>query len=195
MVLVPMVLNAHGGTKYGLPFPVLARAAFGVRGAHVPSLLRALVACGWFGIQTWVGAGAIHTLLDGLAGGRLAAPAVAWLGISVPEAACFLLFWGAQVAIILRGVDCIKEVERFSAPVLIALTAALFVWALHAAGGVGPMLAAPSAFAPGGAKAGGFWAALWPAVTANCGFWCASCVLEGMLPCGVARMADAARRV
>ncbi len=171
IVLVPMVLNAHAGTKYGVPFPVLARAAFGVRGANVPSLLRALVACGWFGIQTWVGAGAIHTLLNALSGGALTAPPIAWLGISAPEAACFLLFWGAQVAIIVRGIECIKAVERYSAPVLIVLTAALFAWALSAAGGVGPMLAAPSAFAAGGPKAGALWRAVLPAITANVGFW------------------------
>jgi len=171
IVLVPMVLNAHGGTKYGVPFPVLARSAFGVRGASVPSLLRALVACGWFGIQTWVGAGAIYTLLNGLSGGALTAPAVAWLGISLPEAACFLLFWGVQVAIVWRGIESIKLVERYSAPVLILLTAALFFWAVTAAGGVGPTLHAPSAFALGGAKAGGFWQALFPAITANVGFW------------------------
>ena len=170
-MLVPMVLNAHGGTKYGLPFPVLARAAFGVRGANVPSLLRALVACGWFGIQTWVGAGAIHTLLNGLLRGALTAPPVAWLGISLPEAVCFLAFWAAQVAIIVRGVECIKVVERYSAPVLIFLTAALLAWAVSAAGGVGPMLSAPSAFAPGAPRAGQLWGALLPAVTANVGFW------------------------
>ena len=99
IVLVPMVLNAHAGTKYGVPFPVLARSAFGVRGASIPSLLRALVACGWFGIQTWVGAGAIHTLLNSVSGGALTAPAVAWLGISWPEAFCFLLFWGVRALV------------------------------------------------------------------------------------------------
>ncbi len=171
IVLVPMVLNAHGGTKYGVPFPVLARAAFGVRGANVPSLLRALVACGWFGIQTWVGAGAIHTLMNAVSGGALTSPPVAWLGISLPEAACFLLFWGVQVGIIMRGIESIKVVEQYSAPVLIALTAALFAWAVAATGGIGPALATPSAFGPGGAKAGQLWATLLPAVTANVGFW------------------------
>jgi NCS1 family nucleobase:cation symporter-1 len=174
IVLVPMVLNAHGGTKYGVPFPVLARAAFGVRGANVPSMLRALVACGWFGIQTWVGAGAIHALLDSLTGGMLAAQPLPWLGISLPEAACFLAFWGAQVAIIVRGIDSIKVVEQYSAPILIALSAALFVWAVTAVGGFGPMLAVPSAFAAGGPKAGHLWATLLPALTANIGFWCVS---------------------
>jgi len=162
-----MVLNAHAGTKYGVPFPVLARSAFGVRGANVPSLLRALVACGWFGIQTWVGAGAIFTLLNGLSGGAFTSPPVAWLGISVPEACCFLLFWVSQVTIVWRGIESIKLVEKYSAPVLIALTAALFFWALNAAGGVGPMLHAPPTFATPAL----FWAALYPAITANVGFW------------------------
>ena len=166
-----MVLNAHGGTKYGVPFPVLARAAFGVRGANVPSLLRALVACGWFGIQTWVGAGAIHTLLNSVTGGTFIAPVVPWLGISWPEAACFLLFWAMQVWIIVRGIESIKTVEQYSAPVLIALTVALFLWAVTAAGGFGPMISVPSAFALGGPKAGKLWATLLPALTANVGFW------------------------
>ena len=63
IVLVPMVLNAHAGTKYGIPFPIYCRASFGILGANVPALLRALVACGWFGIQTWIGGGAIYKIL------------------------------------------------------------------------------------------------------------------------------------
>lgn len=171
LVLVPMVLNAHGGTKYGVPFPVLARAAFGVRGANIPSLLRALVACGWFGIQTWVGAGIVHTLLNALSSGALTAPPLPWVGISASEVACFVAFWAVQVGIIVRGIESIKAVEQFSAPLLIALTAALFAWAVSTTGGFGPMLAAPSAFGIGGAKAGQLWGTLLPALTANVGFW------------------------
>ena len=172
IVLAPMVLNAHGGTKYGIPFPVLARSAFGIRGAAVPSLLRALIATGWFGIQTWVGAGAIHALLNQATGGLLTAPPLATLGISLPELGCFLLFWGAQVGIIVRGIECIRVAEQWSAPLLIALSALLFGWAVSVpGGGLAATLAAPSAFAAGGAKAGLFWGAALPALTANVGFW------------------------
>src|SRR5207237_7220186 len=69
IVLLPMILNAHAGTKYGVSFPVLCRASFGVRGANIPAILRALVACGWFGIQTWIGALALNTLIIAAAPG------------------------------------------------------------------------------------------------------------------------------
>jgi NCS1 family nucleobase:cation symporter-1 len=97
LVLIPMVLSGHAGTKFGVPFPVLARASFGIRGANVPSLLRALVACGWFGIQTWIGGQAIFQLLNTLLNGLLEWPAISWLGISAPEFGSFMLFWLLQV--------------------------------------------------------------------------------------------------
>lgn len=97
IVLFPMVLSGHGGTKYGIPFPVLSRAAFGVRGANLPSILRALVGCGWFGIQTWIGGQAIFQLVNTLLPTKLEATVVPWLGTSVPELSCFLLFWSLQV--------------------------------------------------------------------------------------------------
>src|SRR6202165_2637687 len=68
IVLVPMLLNSHGGTKYGIPFPVLARASFGVFGANVPALLRAFIACGWFGIQSWIGGGGVFLVGGGVGG-------------------------------------------------------------------------------------------------------------------------------
>jgi NCS1 family nucleobase:cation symporter-1 len=98
VVLVPMVLSGHAGTKFGVPFPVLARASFGIRGANVPSLLRALVACGWFGIQTWIGGQAIYQLLNTLFHGNFQGSVVPWLGISLPEFGCFMVFWLLQVS-------------------------------------------------------------------------------------------------
>lgn len=148
---------------------MLARAAFGVRGAALPSLLRGLIACGWFGIQTWVGAGAIHTLLSPLWGGGIAAP-LPWLGIAASELACFAAFWAAQVAIIVRGIESIRVVEAYSAPLLILLSALLLCWAISVAGsGLPAALLAPGTFV--GAKKALFWKAALPAVTANVGFW------------------------
>eukprot|EP00242_Pyramimonas_sp_CCMP2087_P017892 CAMPEP_0198226230 /NCGR_PEP_ID=MMETSP1445-20131203/104520_1 /TAXON_ID=36898 /ORGANISM="Pyramimonas sp., Strain CCMP2087" /LENGTH=549 /DNA_ID=CAMNT_0043905999 /DNA_START=150 /DNA_END=1796 /DNA_ORIENTATION=- len=171
IVLIPMVLNGHPGTKYGIPLPVLARASFGVWGANIPSMMRGLVACGWFGIQTWIGGQAIFTLLNAATKGSLAAPVVGWLGISYPELACFMFFWALQVSIIMKGIESIRAVEEVAAPVLILMSIALVVWAYTSAGGFGPMLAAPSQFAAGMPKEGKFLATFFPALTANVGFW------------------------
>lgn len=172
IVLVPMLLNGHGGTKYGVPFPVLARAAFGISGAHVPSLLRALVACGWFGIQTWLGGLAIAQLLDVLLDADLAAlPALPVLGIDAVEFGCFLLFWAVQVVIIHRGVESIRVLENLAAPFLIVMGLALLAWAYVRADGFGPMLSQRSAFEPGGAREGEFWAVFFPSLTAMVGYW------------------------
>lgn len=171
ITLAPLLLNAQPGTKYGIPFPVLARASFGIKGSNLPSLARALVACGWFGIQTWVGGSAIHQMASALAGGPLPSAPLTGLGISAPELACFVLFWLVQVAILVRGMESIRVVEKYSAPVLVGLSLALLAWALTSAGGWGPMLAAPSQFGPGMAQEGRFWAVFWPAVTANVGYW------------------------
>jgi NCS1 family nucleobase:cation symporter-1 len=103
IVLVPMVLNAHAGTRYGIPFPVYCRASFGLRGANLPALLRAVVACGWFGIQTWIGGWAIYQIAAlYLAGLRDYAP-LPLVGISAPQLVCFLLFWGVNVLVVWRG--------------------------------------------------------------------------------------------
>ncbi|WIA16169.1 hypothetical protein OEZ85_012883 [Tetradesmus obliquus] len=174
LTLVPMVLNAHPGTKYGIPFPVLARASFGIKGSNLPSLSRALVACGWFGIQTWIGGSSIHQMLQSLAGSSSiisSSSVIPWLGITGVQLGCFLAFWVLQVAIIVRGIDCIKEVEKLSAPILVGLAAALLVWAVTTAGGLGPMLSAPSQFGPGMPLEGRFWQVAVPAVTANVGYW------------------------
>jgi NCS1 family nucleobase:cation symporter-1 len=171
IVLVPMVLNAHPGTRYGIPFPVYCRASFGLRGANVPALLRAVVACGWFGIQAWIGGWAIYQIAALYLPGLNDFPPLPVLGISAPQLACFLLFWGANVLVVWRGVESIRWLLNVKAPLLIALGLALLAWACWAAGGLGPMLAQPSQFAEGGPKAGRFWAFFFPALTANVGFW------------------------
>ena len=171
VVLAPMILNGHPGTKYGVPFPVLARASFGILGAHVPSLLRALVACGWFGIQTWLGGSAIYQLLNVLTDGGLTGTDIALLGISPGEGACFLAFWALQVALIYKGVESIRILETAAAPFLIAMGLLLLGWAYVKAGGFGEMLKAPSQFAAGQPKEGQFWAVFFPSLTGMVGYW------------------------
>ncbi len=172
VVLVPIALNSHAGTRYGVPFPVLVRAPFGVRGGLVPSLLRAIVACGWFGIQTWIGGWAIYKLIEALWPGIAGLPAVlpAAVGLTTGEAACFLLFWAANVAIVLKGMDSIKFLETWGAPFLLAVGAALFAWTWWRAGGLGPMLANPPAAArgSGGPNVGTLFGA---ALTSAVAFW------------------------
>ncbi|HEU4522677.1 MAG TPA: cytosine permease, partial [Thermoanaerobaculia bacterium] len=160
IVLVPMVLNAHAGTKYGISFPVLCRASFGVRGANIPAILRAIVACGWFGIQTWIGGLALNALL-----------AAAWSGwAAVPGALAisFLVFWAIQVLIILRGTEGIKMLESYAAPLLLLGGLALLLWAIRSAGSLGHILAESSRLQ---AQRGDFWAMFPAALTANVGYW------------------------
>jgi len=171
LVLLPMLANGHPGTKYGIPFPVLARASFGVRGAHVAAVLRGLVACGWFGIQTWIGGAAIYRLLGALVGRELGGRDWPVLGINGVELACFLTFWVLQVVVLWRGIESIKILESWAAPFLIVMGLALLGWAWWQADGLGPMLSAPSQFAPGGPKEGQFLSAFFPGLTAMVGFW------------------------
>src|SRR5689334_13310377 len=152
IVLIPMVLNAHAGTKYGIPFPVYCRASFGVKGANVPALLRALVACGWFGIQTWIGGEAIYKIACVLSGSSTMGGApLPGIGINIVQLGCFLLFWAINVAVIIAGIESIRILLNIKAPLLIVLGLALLWWAYKRAGGFGPMLTQKSAFAPGGA--------------------------------------------
>jgi NCS1 family nucleobase:cation symporter-1 len=159
IVLIPMLLNSHPGARYGIPFPVLARASFGVRGANVAAVLRALVACGWFGIQTWIGGEAISTLITTLAPG--------WANFAHSTAICFLAFWFINLAVILKGIEYIRFLQGISAPVLLAVGLLLLGWAYHAAGGFGPMLSAPSRFA----TFADFLKFMVPALNATVGFW------------------------
>jgi NCS1 family nucleobase:cation symporter-1 len=158
IVLAPMILIAHAGTRYGIPFPVLARASFGVLGANVPAILRSLVACGWFGIQTWIGGQAIHTML------KIAAPH--WEP-PFAVAIAFLVFWLWNMYIVVRGNESIKFLEAWAAPFLIAAGLALLAWAVQRAGGLGPILARPSRFQ----TTGEFLRFFVPSLTAMVGFW------------------------
>jgi NCS1 family nucleobase:cation symporter-1 len=146
IVLVPMVLNAHAGTRYGIPFPVLLRASFGVLGANVPALMRALVACGWFGIQTWIGGMAVYTLVGAHVPASWTLPDVlpAWMGIGTGQLVAFLAFWALNVAIIVRGIETIRVLETWAAPFLLLIGAALFGWAWQRTGDLDLMLANPA---------------------------------------------------
>lgn len=171
IVLLPMVLNAHAGTKYGIPFPVFCRAAFGLRGANVPALLRALVACGWFGIQTWIGGWAIYKVLEVYIPEWRQQPKISFLDINLPQLVCFLLFWSLNQYIIWRGIATVRTLLRVKAPLLIVLGLALLAWACIRAGGFGPILSQPSKFSSGGSREGQFLEFFLPALTANVGFW------------------------
>jgi NCS1 family nucleobase:cation symporter-1 len=170
IVLVPMLLNAHAGTLYGIPFPVYCRASFGTRGANVPAILRALVACGWFGIQTWIGGDAIYKIGVTIFHWN-PAPATNWLGITFPHFLCFMFFWGVNMFVVYRGIETIRWLLNIKAPLLIALGLLLLGWAYRKAGGFGPILSQPSAFDAGQPKAGQFFKFFFPALTGMVGFW------------------------
>ncbi len=171
IVLLPMVLNAHAGTKYGIPFPVYCRSSFGVLGANVPAVLRALVACGWFGIQAWIGGWAIYKVTGVFFPAIEKLAPLPILGINVPQIVCFLLFWGLNMYVIYKGIDSIRVLLNIKAPLLIALGLLLLLWAYNRAGGFGPMLSKPSAFAAGQPKEGQFAKFFFPALTGMVGFW------------------------
>jgi NCS1 family nucleobase:cation symporter-1 len=171
IVLVPMIANAHAGTRYGIPFPVYCRASFGIVGANVPAMMRALVACGWFGIQSWIGGSALHTLLGEWFTGWKAEAPIAALGITPSQFGCFLAFWLLNIAVVWRGINSIRVLLNIKAPLLIGLGLLLLGWAYVQADGFGPMLSQPSEFEPGGEKAGKFWLFFFPALTANVSFW------------------------
>jgi NCS1 family nucleobase:cation symporter-1 len=160
IVLVPMILNAHAGTKYGVSFPVLCRASFGVKGANIPAMLRALVACGWFGIQTWIGGLALNTLLT--------AAWPAWAGFPGNVWIAFAVFWAVEVAIIMNGLEGIKKLEGWSAPLLIGGGLLLLGWAVRRGGGLGHILGESvrlqTAHRP-------FWQLFPAGLTANVGYW------------------------
>jgi NCS1 family nucleobase:cation symporter-1 len=170
IVLVPMILNAHAGTKYGIPFPVYCRSSFGILGANIPAMLRALVACGWFGIQTWIGGWAIFSILAVYFPTWRQLPDT-FLGINIAEFACFLFFWAINIFVIYKGIESIRIRLNIKAPLLIVLGLALLWWAYNRAGGFGSMLEQPSQFATGGPQQGKFWAFFIPSLTANVGFW------------------------
>ncbi|MBB5317054.1 NCS1 family nucleobase:cation symporter-1 [Tunturibacter empetritectus] len=159
IVLVPMLLNAHAGAKYGIPFPVFVRASFGTRGANLPAILRAIVACGWFGIQSWLGGQAIAAMLGVLWPQTAQMPLVLW--------ASFLGFWLLNMYVVWRGVESIRFLQSFSAPFMLVMSLTLLFWMLHKAGGFGPMLSAPSRFH----TTGSFLRFFFPSLTAMVGYW------------------------
>jgi len=159
IVLVPMILNAHAGAKYGIPFPVYVRASFGVRGANIPAVLRALVACGWFGIQCWIGGQAIYSMLRVVWPTAAAHGATLWI--------CFFAFWLLNMAVIWRGIETIKFLEGIGAPFMLVVGLLLLFWVTRKAGGMGPVLHTPSKFQ----STGEFLRFFIPSLTGMVGFW------------------------
>jgi len=159
IVLIPMILNAHAGTKYGIPFPVYARASFGVVGANVPAILRAIVACGWFGIQTWIGGAAIYAMLQVLWPAGAGQPGIAW--------SCFFAFWALNMLVVWRGIATIKYLEGIGAPFMLGIGLLLLWWITGKAGGLGPVLNTPSKFQTNGE----FLRFFVPSLTGMVGFW------------------------
>ncbi|KAL0309638.1 UNVERIFIED_CONTAM: Purine-uracil permease NCS1 [Sesamum radiatum] len=166
ILLFPLILTGHPGTRFGISFPVLARSSFGIRGAHIPTLLRALVGCGWYGIESWIGGEAIFLLLPKIIKESTFAKPLYWLGTSPLEFACFITFWVAQLGIVWKGMDGIKELEKYSAPILILLTSCLLIWSYIRAGGFSHMLSLSSRL-----SSSEFWALFFPSLTANISFW------------------------
>ncbi len=159
VVLIPMLLNAHAGTRYGIPFPVFVRASFGVRGANVPAVMRALVACGWFGIQAWIGGQAIYSMLRILWPGAASLPGSNWI--------CFFLFWALNMFVIWRGIETIKFLEGIGAPFMLVVGLLLLFWITRKAGGFGPVLHTGSKFR----STPEFVRFFIPALTGMVGFW------------------------
>jgi NCS1 family nucleobase:cation symporter-1 len=166
IVLVPILLNSHPGTKYGIPFPVFARASYGTRGSNLPALMRALVACGWFGINAWIGGSALHTLFKALIPSWPTLLGDAY-GFAVTQWISFLLFWALNVFIIFRGMELVRRVERWAAPFVLVMTAILLVWAIGRANGLGPIIASGGKLG----DASAFLKVFIPSLTATIGFW------------------------
>ncbi len=159
IVLIPMILNAHAGAKYGIPFPVFVRASFGTTGANIPAVLRAIVACGWFGIQSWIGGQSIAAMINVLAPATVAMPAVIWI--------CFIGFWALNMFVVWRGVESIRYLQSISAPFLLVMSLVLLAFMVSKAGGFGPMLSAPSHFASPSAG----WHFFFLSLTGMVGYW------------------------
>ena len=169
VVLIPMLLNGHAGAKYGIPFPVFARASFGTKGANIPAMLRAIVACGWFGIQTWIGGSALFQMVRVWWPSFDTLPQIfpTSLGLGTGQAITFFLFWLLNMYIVKLGVESIRKLLVFKALFLPIAAAALFFWAISAANGLGSILEQPSKFTTSAA----FWAYFFPALTGMVGFW------------------------
>jgi nucleobase:cation symporter-1, NCS1 family len=166
LVLVPMLLNSHAGTKYGIPFPVFARASFGAFGANFAAILRGLIACGWFGIQTWIGGLAIFTLTGAVLGKGWTEATVLW---SYPwtQWLSFLIFWLLNLFIILRGMETLRRFENWAAPFVLVVAVFLLIWMYNKANGFGPILSQPSKLGWGA----NFWPIFFPALMGMIAFW------------------------
>ncbi len=129
IITVPMILNGHAGVKYGVPFPVIGRAAFGIKGIHIASVTRGVIACGWFGVQTWIGGLAIYAIFNAVTGNQ------GELGLSVGKFIGFAIFWCINIYFIWKGTESIKWLETYSAPILIVMGIALIWWSYAKAEG------------------------------------------------------------
>ncbi len=167
IVLVPILLNSHPGTKYGIPFPVFARAAYGTFGSNVPALMRALVACGWFGIQAWIGGEAVNVFFRTIVPGWTTMLGPGFGGHTTTEWLSFLVFWGLNIWIIYRGMDLVRVVENWAAPFVLIMAGVLLWWAIDRANGMGPLLSQPGKFK----TFAEFWPVFVPSLTAMIGFW------------------------
>ncbi len=170
IVLVPMILNAHVGTKYGVPLPVFLRMSFGIKGSVLASLLRGLVACGWFGIQTWIGGAAIYQLLAVMFPSLASTPYLGdFIGLNAAQAICFLFFWFINIWIVYRGIDSIKKLEAWSAPFLLLIGLSLLLWAWFRVGSMNDILKASHTLSAQNNV--DFWKIFFPGLTAMVGFW------------------------
>ena len=167
IVLLPILLNSHPGTKYGIPFPVFARAAYGTIGSNLPALMRAIVACGWFGIQAWIGGEAMNTFFKAFIPGWPTILGGPILGHTPTEWLSFLLFWGFNIYIIYRGMDLLRKVENWAAPFVLVMTTLLLAWAIWRADGLGYLLNQQSKFH----TFKEFWPIFIPSLTGMIGFW------------------------
>jgi NCS1 family nucleobase:cation symporter-1 len=167
IVLIPILLNSHPGTKYGIPFPVLARAAYGAYGSNLPALMRALVACGWFGINAWIGGAALQTFFTSLVPSWPALLGAGFMGHAGTEWLSFLAFWALNIFIVYRGMDLLRLVENWAAPYVLLMTALLVIWAVGKANGLGPLLSHPGKLN----TPAEFLPVFIPSLTAMIGFW------------------------
>lgn len=167
IVLAPILLNSHPGTKYGIPFPVFARAAYGTFGSNLPALMRAIVACGWFGIQAWIGGQALQTFFAAFIPGWTTLFGGPIAGHTPTEWLSFMLFWGLNILIIYRGMNVLRHFENWAAPFVLVMTAILLAWIIYQAGGIGFLLHEPGKFQ----TFIEFFPIFIPSLTAMIGFW------------------------
>lgn len=167
IVLIPILLNSHPGTKYGIPFPVFARASYGARGSNLPALMRAVVACGWFGIQTWIGGQAVFVLMKAMIPGWPTLLGTQVGGHTPTEWLSFLLFWCLQIGIIFTGMDLLRKVAGYAAPFVMIMTGLLVVWAVNQAHGLGYLMTATGKFH----TFSDFMPVFVPSLTAMIGYW------------------------